>query len=319
MFYEWNLHFGTSRNLTFHEWNLDFGTSRNLTFHEWNLHFGTSRNLTFHEWNLHFGTSRNLTFHEWNLHFGTSRNLTFHEWNLHFGTSRNLNGTFTSEPLGTGSIPLEPLGTWCKVSGGCPKPPRSFIGRTPSLSGCWGKTTNLPFQISGRFSMAKIKKPLKFANQGSSTKLFQRKHNKLIMSKHGSQTHSTTRFYKKIIKNQLEKQNILQNRKKNQQNIFEQTKEKTHGSLYPRLILKKQQKKKTLPFRCFSSEGSRLVRFLPGSRGAPSPNSSPAGAFWVNGFSSGLVFFWFSFGVLLDVFSGGVYVVLLWLRWFLRW
>ena len=81
------------------------------------------RNLTFHEWNLHFGTSRNLTFHEWNLHFGTSRNLTFHEWNLDFGT---------------GSIPSEPLGTWCKVSGGCPKPPRSFIGRTPSLSGCWG-------------------------------------------------------------------------------------------------------------------------------------------------------------------------------------
>ena len=117
-FHEWNLDFGTLRNLTLH-----FGTSRNLTFHEWNLHFGTSRNLTFHEWNLHFGTSRNLTFHEWNLHFGTSRNLTFHEWNLHFGT---------------GSIPSEPLGTWCKVSGGCPKPPRSFIGRTPSLSGCWG-------------------------------------------------------------------------------------------------------------------------------------------------------------------------------------
>ena len=123
-FHEWHLHFGTLRNLTFHEWNLDFGTSRNLTFHEWNLHFGTSRNLMFHEWNLHFGTSRNLTFHEWNLDFGTSRNLTFHEWNLHFGT---------------GSIPSEPLGTWCKVSGGCPKPPRSFIGRTPSLSGCWGK------------------------------------------------------------------------------------------------------------------------------------------------------------------------------------
>ena len=123
-FHEWNLHFGTSRNLTFHEWNLHFGTSQHLTFHEWNLDFGTSRNLTFHEWNLHFGTSRNLTFHEWNLDFGTSRNLTFHEWNLHFGT---------------GSIPSEPLGTWCKVSGGCPKPPRSFIGRTPSLSGCWGK------------------------------------------------------------------------------------------------------------------------------------------------------------------------------------
>ena len=33
----------------------------------------------------------------------------------------------------------QPRGTWCKVSGGCPKPPRSFIGRTPSLSGCWGK------------------------------------------------------------------------------------------------------------------------------------------------------------------------------------
>ena len=53
-----------------------------------------------------------------------SKPITFHEWNLHFGT---------------GSIPSEPLGTWCKVSGGCPKPPRSFIGRTPSLSGCWGK------------------------------------------------------------------------------------------------------------------------------------------------------------------------------------
>ena len=138
-FHEWNLDFGTSRNLTFHEWNLDFGTSRNLTFHEWNLHFGTSRNLTFHEWNLHFGTSRNLTFHEWNLHFGTSRNLTFHEWNLHFGTSRNLTFHEWNLHFGTGSIPSEPLGTWCKVSGGCPKPPRSFIGRTPSLSGCWGK------------------------------------------------------------------------------------------------------------------------------------------------------------------------------------
>ena len=108
-------YFGTLRNLTFHESNLDFGISRNLTFHESNLHFGISRNLMFHEWNLDFGTSRNLTFHEWNLHFGTSRNLTFHEWNLHFGTV---------------SIPSEPLGTWCKVSGGCPKPPCSFIGRT---------------------------------------------------------------------------------------------------------------------------------------------------------------------------------------------
>ena len=138
-FHEWNLHFGTSRNLTFHEWNLHFGTSRNLTFHEWNLHFGTSRNLTFHEWNLHFGTSRNLTFHEWNLHFATSRNLTFHEWNLDFGTSRNLTFHEWNLHFGTSSIPSEPLGTWCKVSGGCPKPPRSFIGRTPSLSGCWGK------------------------------------------------------------------------------------------------------------------------------------------------------------------------------------
>ena len=139
-FHEWNLHFGTSRNLTFHEWNLHFGTSRNLTFHEWNLDFGTSRNLTFHEWNLHFGTFRNLTFHEWNLHFGTFRNLTFHEWNLDFGTSRNLTFHEWNLHFGTGSIPSEPLGTWCKVSGGCPKPPRSFIGRTPSLSGCWGKT-----------------------------------------------------------------------------------------------------------------------------------------------------------------------------------
>ena len=26
-----------------------------------------------------------------------------------------------------------------QISGHCPKPPRSFIGRTPSLSGCWGK------------------------------------------------------------------------------------------------------------------------------------------------------------------------------------
>ena len=138
-FHEWNLYFGTSRNLTFHEWNLHFGTSQNLTFHEWNLYFGTSRNLTFHEWNLHFGTSQNLTFHEWNLHFGTSRNLTFHEWNLHFGTSRNLTFHEWNLHFGTGSIPSEPLGTWCKVSGGCPKPPRSFIGRTPSLSGCWGK------------------------------------------------------------------------------------------------------------------------------------------------------------------------------------
>ena len=35
----------------------------------------------------------------------------------------------------------EPRGTWFEVSGGCPKPPRSFIGRTPSLSSCWGKKT----------------------------------------------------------------------------------------------------------------------------------------------------------------------------------
>ena len=118
----------SKNDLTFHEWNLDFGTLRNLTFHEWNLHFGTSRNLTFHEWNLDFGTSRNLTFHEWNLLFGTSRNLTFHEWNLHFGTD---------------SIPSEPLGTWCKVSGGFSKPPRSLIGRTSSLSGCWRKKENI--------------------------------------------------------------------------------------------------------------------------------------------------------------------------------
>ena len=26
-----------------------------------------------------------------------------------------------------------------QISGRCPKPPRSFIGRAPSLSGCWGK------------------------------------------------------------------------------------------------------------------------------------------------------------------------------------
>ena len=44
-----------------------------------------------------------------------------------------MKGTFTSELV-------EPLGTWCKVSGGCFKPPRSFIGRTPTLSGCWRKT-----------------------------------------------------------------------------------------------------------------------------------------------------------------------------------
>ena len=124
-------------DLTFHEWNLDFGTLRNLTFHEWNLDFGTSRNLTVHEWNLDFGTSRNLTFHEWNLDFGTSRNLTFYEWNLHFGT---------------GSIPSEPLGTWCKVSGGCPKPPQSFIGRTPSLSGCWGIKNTFKKKKTGYFS-----------------------------------------------------------------------------------------------------------------------------------------------------------------------
>ena len=35
---------------------------------------------------------------------------------------------------------LEPWGTWCQVSGGYPEPPRSFIGRTPSFSSCWGKT-----------------------------------------------------------------------------------------------------------------------------------------------------------------------------------
>ena len=29
---------------------------------------------------------------------------------------------------------------WFQVSGGCPKPRRNFIGRTPSFSSCWGKT-----------------------------------------------------------------------------------------------------------------------------------------------------------------------------------
>ena len=35
---------------------------------------------------------------------------------------------------------MEPLVTRFQVSGGCLKPPRSFIGRTPSFSSCWGKT-----------------------------------------------------------------------------------------------------------------------------------------------------------------------------------
>ena len=36
---------------------------------------------------------------------------------------------------------MEPWGTWFPVSGGCPKPPRNFIGRTPSFSSCcWGET-----------------------------------------------------------------------------------------------------------------------------------------------------------------------------------
>ena len=170
-FHERNLDFGTSRNLTFHEWNLDFGTSRNLTFHEWNLHFGTSRNLTFHDWNLHFGTSRNLTFHEWNLHFGTSRHLTFHEWNLHFGISRNLTFHEWNLHFGTGSIPLEPLGTWCKVSGRCPKPPQSFIGRTPRLSGCWGKTVKSIDLLLGEFVSFKKNELLKTANVQNSHQL----------------------------------------------------------------------------------------------------------------------------------------------------
>ena len=36
---------------------------------------------------------------------------------------------------------MEPCGTWFQVSGVCPTPPRSFIGRTPSFSSCWGKTS----------------------------------------------------------------------------------------------------------------------------------------------------------------------------------
>ena len=39
---------------------------------------------------------------------------------------------------------VEPWGTWFQVSGGCPKSPRSLIGRTPSLSSCWEKTSTTP-------------------------------------------------------------------------------------------------------------------------------------------------------------------------------
>ena len=42
---------------------------------------------------------------------GTLWNLNFREWNLY----------------------AEPCRTWSKVSGGCPKQPRTFIGRTPSF------------------------------------------------------------------------------------------------------------------------------------------------------------------------------------------
>ena len=34
---------------------------------------------------------------------------------------------------------MEPCRTWFQVSGGHPKPPRSYIGRTPSFSNCRGK------------------------------------------------------------------------------------------------------------------------------------------------------------------------------------
>ena len=54
-------------------------------------------------------------------------------------------GTFMKtfvEPLKcktfTRNLYVEPWGTWCQVSGHRPKPPRSFIGRTPSFSSCWG-------------------------------------------------------------------------------------------------------------------------------------------------------------------------------------
>ena len=40
-------------------------------------------------------------------------------------------------------LDVEPCGTWFQVSGGCPKPPRSFIGRTPSFSSCWGLSKTL--------------------------------------------------------------------------------------------------------------------------------------------------------------------------------
>ena len=70
----------------------------------------------FWEWNLCVEPSGTWTFLSgtlmWNL-----GNLNFQEWNLY------------AKPSG-----------WFQVLGGCPKPPRSFIGRIPSLSSSWGKT-----------------------------------------------------------------------------------------------------------------------------------------------------------------------------------
>ena len=51
-------------------------------------------------------------------------------WNL--GEPQPWNGTWNL-------LSVERWGTWCQVSGRCPKPPRNFIGRTPSFSSCWGK------------------------------------------------------------------------------------------------------------------------------------------------------------------------------------
>ena len=161
---DWQLHFGTSRD-RFHP----FGTSRFITGRT--VDFGTSRNLTFHERTelrnisiQYFAADRctdswmepslrNLSKPKISWLEPQLRNLSEPDLWCMEPSLRNLSEpdiswmqfTLPSEPLRTGSIPSEPLGT-CRDLGPkvrCPESLRNMLGRTRSLSGCGGPKETL--------------------------------------------------------------------------------------------------------------------------------------------------------------------------------
>lgn len=52
---------------------------------------------------------------------------------------------------------VEPCKTWCEVSGRRNKPPRSFIGRTPSFPSCWVNQKKHSLKSLGKKSVKKSK------------------------------------------------------------------------------------------------------------------------------------------------------------------